>query len=62
MERFVAENGTVVGIFSIADCAFTPVLWLWYRLTLSFDPWPGVALLHDTVTAHPAFAAMGPVA
>jgi glutathione S-transferase len=62
MEPFVAGNGTVVGTFSIADCAFAPVLWRWYRLPLSFDAWPKVALLRDTVTAHPAFAAMGPVA
>jgi glutathione S-transferase len=62
MERFVAGNGTVLGTFSIADCAFAPVLWRWYRLPLSFEPWPKVALLRDTVTAHPAFAAMGPVA
>jgi glutathione S-transferase len=62
MERFVADNGTVLGSFSIADCAFAPVLWRWYRLPLSFDPWPKVALLRDTVTAFPAFAAMGPVA
>lgn len=62
MELFVAENGTVLGTFSIADCAFAPVLWRWYRLPLSFDPWPKVARLRDTVTAHPSFAAMGPVA
>jgi glutathione S-transferase len=62
MERFVAGNGTVLGTFSIADCAFAPVLWRWYRLPLSFDPWPKVTLLRDTVTSRPAFAAMGPVA
>ena len=60
MERFVAANGTVVGSFTIADCAFAPVLWRWYRMPLDFDPWPKVALLRDTVTARPAFAAMGP--
>ena len=62
MERFVADNGTVLGSFSIADCAFAPVLWRWYRLPLSFEAWPKVARLRDAVTAHPAFAAMGPVA
>src|SRR5689334_3720672 len=60
MERFVAGNGTVVGSFTIADCAFAPVLWRWYRLPLDFAPWPKVALLRDTVTTRPAFAAMGP--
>ncbi len=29
MERFVASNGTVLGAFTIADCAFAPVLWRW---------------------------------
>jgi glutathione S-transferase len=62
MERFVAGNGTVLGTFSIADCAFAPVLWRWYRLPLAFDSWPKVALLRDTVTARPAFTAMEPLA
>ena len=62
MERFVADNGTVLGTFTIADCAFAPVLWRWYRMPLPFDPWPKVALLRDTVTARPAFAAMEPLA
>jgi len=62
MERFVASNGTVLGTFTIADCAFAPVLWRWYRMPLAFDPWPKVSLLRDTVTARPAFAAMEPLA
>jgi glutathione S-transferase len=62
MERFVADNGTVVGSFTIADCAFAPVLWRWYRLPVSFDEWPKVSLLRDIVTARPSFSAMGPVA
>ena len=48
MEKFVADNGTVLGRFTIADCAFAPVLWRWLRLPLSFDAWPKVALLRDT--------------
>ena len=28
------SNGTVLGTFTIADCAFAPVLWRWYRLPL----------------------------
>jgi glutathione S-transferase len=62
MERFVADNGTVLGSFTIADCAFAPVLWRWYRLPLAFDGWPKVARLRDTVTARPAFASIGLVA
>lgn len=61
-EGFVADNGTVVGTFTIADCAFAPVLWRWYRLPLSFEPWPKLARLRDTVTARPGFAAAEPVA
>ena len=61
-DLFVAGNGTVVGTFTIADMAFAPVLWRWYRMPLAFDPWPKVALLRDTVTARPAFAQMGPAA
>jgi glutathione S-transferase len=52
----------VLGTFTIADCAFAPVLWRWYRMPLSFDPWPKVARVRDTVTARPAFAAMEPLA
>ncbi len=48
--------------FTIADIAFAPVLWRWYRMPLDFAPWPKVALLRDTVTARPAFTAMGPAA
>ena len=62
MEAFVADNGTVVGTFTIADCAFAPVLWRWYRLPLDFDPWPKVGRLRDAVTGRPAFQAAGPVA
>jgi hypothetical protein len=29
-------------------------------MPLSFEPWPKVALLRDTVTARPAFSEMGP--
>jgi glutathione S-transferase len=62
LERFVASNGTVLGTFTIADCAVAPVLWRWYRLPLDFAPWPKVERLRDTVTARRAFLAMGPLA
>jgi glutathione S-transferase len=60
-ERLIAGNGTVTGEFTIADCCVAPLLWRWYRLPLSFDGWPKLVLLRDTVTARPAFAAAGPV-
>ena len=62
MESFVADNGTVVGTFTLAHIAFAPVLWRWYRLPVSFEAWPKVALLRETVTARPAFSAMEPMA
>jgi glutathione S-transferase len=62
MERFVADNGTVLGAFTIADCAFAPVLWRSYRLPLALERWPRVARLRDTVTARPAFTGIGLVA
>jgi glutathione S-transferase len=62
MESFVADNGTVLGTFTIADCAFAPVLWRWYRLPLPFDAWPKVARLRESVTGRPAFQAAEPIA
>jgi len=62
MERFVAGNGSVLGTFTIADCAFAPVLWRSYRLPLAIERWPKVALLRDTVTSRPAFQSIGLVA
>ena len=61
-ERFVADNGTVLGTFMIADCAVGPVLWRSYRLPLSFERWPKLSLLRETISARPAFVAAGPVA
>jgi len=61
-ERFVAGNGTVLGEFTIADCAVGPVLWRSNRLPLSFERWPKLSLLRDTIGARPSFVAAGPVA
>ena len=61
-ERFVADNGTVLGEFTIADCSVGPVLWRSYRLPLDFARWPKVSLLRETIAKHPAFVAAGPVA
>jgi len=61
-ERFVADNGTVVGTFTIADCAVGPVLWRSKRLPIDFKTWPKVTLLRETISANPAFVAAGPVA
>lgn len=59
LETFIADNGTVTGSFTIADCAMAPVLWRWYRLPVDFAAWPKVARLRDTVTARSSFHAIG---
>lgn len=61
-ERFVADNGTVLGTFTIADCACGPVLWRTRRLPLDFSAWPKLSRLRDAITEHPSFQAAGPVA
>jgi glutathione S-transferase len=61
-ERFVADNGTVLGTFTIADCAVGPVLWRTKQLPLDFERWPKVALLRETISTNPSFVAAGPVA
>jgi glutathione S-transferase len=60
-ERFVAANGTVLGSFTIADCAVGPVLWRTRRLPLDFERWPKASRLRDAITERPAFQAAGPV-
>lgn len=62
LEWFIADNGTVVGEFTIADCAFAPVLWRWHRMPLSLDAWPKVARLQAAVSARPSLNAAGFVA
>lgn len=61
-ERFVADNGTVLGKFTIADCAVGPVLWRSNRLPLDFERWPKLSLLRETIGARPSFVAAGPMA
>jgi glutathione S-transferase len=60
-EFLVADNGTVTGTFTIADCAFAPWLWRWSRLPVSFEAWPKLARVQETVIARPSFSAAGPV-
>jgi glutathione S-transferase len=51
LEWFIADNGTVTGEFTIADCTYAPVLWRWQRLPLSLEPWPKVARLREVLNA-----------
>jgi glutathione S-transferase len=61
-ELAIADNGTVLGSFTIADCAVGPVLWRSLRLPLDFSRWPKADRLRASIAGHPAFQAAGPVA
>ena len=39
-EQFIADNGTVLGHFTIADFAAGPVIWRTRRLPLDLERWP----------------------
>jgi glutathione S-transferase len=60
-ERFVPEDGTVLGHSTIADFAAGPVIWRTLRLPLDFGRWPKLARFRDAIATHPAFLAAGPV-
>jgi glutathione S-transferase len=59
LEWLTADNGTMVGTFTIAGCAVAPGLWRWYRLPLGFDGWPKVSVLRETVASRPAVQDIG---
>jgi glutathione S-transferase len=61
-ELAIADNGTVLGTFTIADCSVGPVLWRSLRLPLDFSRWPKTMRLRAAIAEHPAFQAAGPVA
>lgn len=61
-EQTIADNGTVTGTFTIADCCAGPVLWRWLRLPLDLSDLPRTAALQQAVSDHPAFVAAEPVA
>ena len=61
LERFVADNGTILGRLAIADFAAGPVVWRTKRLPLDLTRWPKVLRLRDAIEAHPAFQAAEPV-
>ncbi|HET6171101.1 MAG TPA: glutathione S-transferase family protein [Gaiellales bacterium] len=60
-ERVVADNGTVVGSFTIADCAAAPVLFRTRNSGMDLTPYPKLLRLRETVTARDGFAAAGAV-
>ena len=59
-EQLIADNGTVTGTFSIADCCAGPVLWRWLRLPLDLSELPRTAALQRAVAEHSAFAQAEP--
>ena len=61
-EKMIADNGTVTGTFTIADCCAGPVLWRWLRLPLDLSDPPRTAALQRAVAEHSALAAAEPVA
>ena len=63
LEALVADNGTMTGAFTIADMCAAPTLFRTRALDLPLD-WqrlPRLAVIRDTVTARPTFAAADPV-
>jgi glutathione S-transferase len=60
-ESLVSDNGTVLGRFTIADCAFAPVLYRTTHSGLDLTPYPKLLELRETVTARPSFIAAAPV-
>lgn len=61
-EKLIADNGTVTGTFTIADCCAGPVLWRWLRLPLDLSDLPKTAALQRAISDNPSFAAAQPVA
>lgn len=62
LEWLIADNGTVTGEFTIADCAVAPVLWRWQRLPLSLDPWPKTERLRAAINARRSITEAGFIA
>jgi glutathione S-transferase len=60
-EQFIADNGTVLGRFTIADVAAGPVIWRTKRLPLDLERWPKILRFRDAIEARPAFQAAEPV-
>lgn len=61
LDRIVAPEGAVLGRFTIADCALTPVLHRTTMSDLSLDAHPRLAALRERLLAHPAVIAAEPV-
>jgi glutathione S-transferase len=60
-ESVVADNGTVLGTFTIADCCAAPVLYRTANTRMDLSPYPKLLRLREAIVARDAFAAAGPV-
>jgi glutathione S-transferase len=60
-DGLVADNGTVLGTFTLADCAAAPVLFRTRNTSMDLTPYPRLLRLREAVTARDGFAAAGPV-
>jgi glutathione S-transferase len=60
-EDVVADNGSVLGTFTIADCAAAPVLFRTRNTGMDLTRYPKLLRLRETVTARDGFAAAHPV-
>ena len=60
-DGLVAGDGTVLGHFTIADCAIAPSLYRTTHTGLDLEPYPNLQHLRDALVARPAFIAAGPV-
>ena len=61
LERIVAGNGTVLGSFTIADCAVAPVLYRTTNTRMDMTAYPKLVRIREAIMACDAFGAAGPV-
>jgi glutathione S-transferase len=60
-ERLVADNGTVLGTFTIADCAAAPVIYRTTNTRMDMTAYPKLMRIREAIMARDAFSAAGPV-
>ena len=60
-DGLISDNGTVLGRFTIADCAIAPALYRTTHSGLDLTPYPNLLQLRETVISRPSFIAAGPV-
>lgn len=61
LDSLVSPTATVLGRFTIADCALAPVLFRTTRTGLDLTAHPTLQALREALTARPAFARADPV-